>query len=157
MSETANSQVRSKVWLRPDQVDNLRTACYQTGAEYLYQRNEAIIALLYDTGLRVGELAALDIDYLRDNTTKLYLPSHIQKDYPNENPPAEDARPRERYHYDCSDRISRTAGRTAPRSSPRDRPTESRPKAFATWFTRSSKQPRFVRSRSTGAVAMPPT
>ena len=75
------------MWLRPDQVDNLRTACYQTGAEYLQQRNEAIIALLYDTGLRVGELVALDVDYLRDNTTKLYLPSHIQKDYPNENTP----------------------------------------------------------------------
>ena len=87
MSETANSQVRAKVWLRPDQVDELRTACYQTGAEYLQQRNEAIIALLYDTGLRVGELVALDVDYLRDNTTKLYLPSHIQKDYPNENTP----------------------------------------------------------------------
>lgn len=87
MSESANSQVRAKVWLRPDQVEALRSACYLTGADYLQQRNEAIVALMYDTGLRVGELVAIDVDYLRDSTTKLYLPSHIQKDYPNENTP----------------------------------------------------------------------
>jgi integrase/recombinase XerC/integrase/recombinase XerD len=87
MSETANSQVRAKVWLQPNQVDALRSACYQTGADYLQQRNEAIVALMYDTGLRVGELVALDVDYLRDDASKLYLPSHIQKDYPNENSP----------------------------------------------------------------------
>jgi integrase/recombinase XerC/integrase/recombinase XerD len=87
MPKTANSQVRAKVWLQPGQVDALRSACYQTGADYLQQRNEAIVALMYDTGLRVGELVALDFNYLRDGASKLYLPSHIQKDYPNENTP----------------------------------------------------------------------
>jgi len=87
MPPDTDSQVRATVWLRPQQVDELRTACYSIGAEYLQQRNEAIVAVLYDTGLRVGELVALDVDYLRDEATKLYLPTHIQKDYPNDNSP----------------------------------------------------------------------
>ena len=87
MAGNTNSQVRAKVWLRPEQVDAIRSACYQAGADYLQQRNEAIVALMYDTGLRVGELVALDVDYLRDDAFKLYLPGHIQKDYPNENSP----------------------------------------------------------------------
>lgn len=56
MSESANSKVRAKTWVTPDQVEALRSASYSTGAEYLQQRNEAIIAFMYDTGLRVGEL-----------------------------------------------------------------------------------------------------
>ena len=82
-----DSKVRAKVWLKPTQVENLRSACYSTGADYLQQRNEAIIALLADTGLRVGELVAVDVEMLRDNNSALYLPSEIQKDYPNENSP----------------------------------------------------------------------
>ena len=87
MTANAETQVRAKVWLKPNQVDRLRTACYEVGATFLQQRNEAIIALLYDSGLRVGELVALDVDLLRDGNTELYLPAEIQKDYPNENSP----------------------------------------------------------------------
>ncbi|MFB6068621.1 MAG: tyrosine-type recombinase/integrase [Halobacterium sp.] len=87
MADTDNSQVRAKVWLHPDQVDALRTACHQVGADYLQQRNEAIIALMYDTGLRVGELVALDVDHLREENTALYVPGEVQKDYPNDNSP----------------------------------------------------------------------
>ena len=87
MGENTDTQVRAKVWLRPEQVDDLRSACYETGAEYLQQRNEAIIALMYDTGLRVGELVALDVDHLRDGNTALYLPTAIQKDYPTDSSP----------------------------------------------------------------------
>jgi integrase/recombinase XerC/integrase/recombinase XerD len=76
------------VWLTPDQVDDLRSACYSTGADYLQQRNEAIIALMYDTGLRVGELVAVDVDMLREGNSALYIPTQIQKDYPNDNEPA---------------------------------------------------------------------
>jgi integrase/recombinase XerC/integrase/recombinase XerD len=75
------------VWLRPEQIDALRNAAYRTGVEYLQQRNEAIVALMYDTGVRVGELVALDVEYLRDDSTKLYLPGPVQKDYPNDNSP----------------------------------------------------------------------
>ena len=88
MAQNLDSKVRAKVWLTPDQVDDLRSACYSTGADYLQQRNEAIIALMYDTGLRVGELVAVDVDMLREGNTALYVPTEIQKDYPNDNEPA---------------------------------------------------------------------
>jgi Site-specific recombinase XerD len=88
MPQNIDSKVRAKVWLTPDQVDDLRSACYSTGADYLQQRNEAIIALMYDTGLRVGELVAVDVDMLREGNSALYIPTQIQKDYPNDNEPA---------------------------------------------------------------------
>jgi integrase/recombinase XerC/integrase/recombinase XerD len=87
MPKNANSKVRGKVWLTPDQVDALRTACYETGVSYLQQRNETIVALTYDTGLRVGELVNVDVEMLREGNGELYLPGHIQKDYPNDNSP----------------------------------------------------------------------
>jgi integrase/recombinase XerC/integrase/recombinase XerD len=87
MSDSADSKVRAKVWVTPTQVDALRSACYATGAEYLQQRNEAIIASLYDSGLRVGELVQLDVELLRGGNSELYLPTGIQKDYPNDNSP----------------------------------------------------------------------
>ncbi len=88
MAQNLDSKVRAKVWLTPDQIDDIRSACYSTGADYLQQRNEAIIALMYDTGLRVGELVAVDVDMLREGHSALYIPTHIQKDYPNDNEPA---------------------------------------------------------------------
>ena len=88
MAQNLDSKVRAKVWLTPDQIDDLRSACYSTGADYLQQRNEAIIALMYDTGLRVGELVAVEVDMLREGNTALYVPTEIQKDYPNDNVPA---------------------------------------------------------------------
>ncbi len=88
MAQNIDSKVRAKVWLTPDQADDLRSACYSTGADYLQQRNEAIIGLMYDTGLRVGELVAVDVDMLREGNSALYVPTQIQKDYPNDNEPA---------------------------------------------------------------------
>jgi len=88
MAQNLDSKVRAKVWLTPHQVDDLRSACYSTGADYLQQRNEALIALMYDTGLRVGELVAVDVDMLREANSTLYVPTEIQKDYPNDNEPA---------------------------------------------------------------------
>ena len=88
MAQNLDSKVRAKVWLTPDQIDDLRSACYSTGADYLQQRNEAIIGLMYDTGLRVGELVAVDVDMLREKNSAVYVPTEIQKDYPNDNEPA---------------------------------------------------------------------
>ena len=88
MTQNTDSKVRAKVWLTPDQIDEMRSACYSTGADYLQQRNEAIVALMYDTGLRVGELVAVDVDMLRESNSALDLPTEIQKDYPNDNEPA---------------------------------------------------------------------
>ena len=87
MNKSAKSKVRAKVWVIPDQVEALRSACYATGAKYLQQRNEAIIASMYDTGLRVGELVQVDVELLRNENSELYLPTEIQKDYPNDNSP----------------------------------------------------------------------
>ncbi|WP_336337419.1 tyrosine-type recombinase/integrase [Haloarcula brevis] len=87
MGEYANSQVRAKVWVTPDQVESLRSACYSAGADYLQQRNEAIVTTMYDTGLRVGELVQVDVELLRNNNSELYLPTELQKDYPNQNSP----------------------------------------------------------------------
>jgi len=61
MASNTNSKVWARIWLTPDQVDGLRNACYEQGAEYLQQRNDAIIALMYETGLRVGELVAVAV------------------------------------------------------------------------------------------------
>ena len=88
MVENTDSQVRAKVWLKPDQIEDLRSACYSIGADYLQQRNEAMIAMLADTGVRVGELVWIDVAMLRDNNSALYLPTKVQKDYPNDNSPA---------------------------------------------------------------------
>lgn len=87
MTENTETKVRASVWLKPEQVDAMRTACYERFPDYLQQRNEAIVALLYDTGLRVGELVAVDVAMLRESNSVLYLPAHIQKDYPNDNSP----------------------------------------------------------------------
>jgi integrase/recombinase XerC/integrase/recombinase XerD len=87
MSESTNSKVQAKVWLKPRQVEQLRSACYSTGADYLQQRNEAIIAMLANTGLRVGELIAIDVEFLRENNGALYLPTEVQKDHRTESSP----------------------------------------------------------------------
>jgi Site-specific recombinase XerD len=42
---------------------------------------------MYDTGVRVGELVAIDVEYLREDNSVLYLPGHIQKQYPTDNSP----------------------------------------------------------------------
>jgi integrase/recombinase XerC/integrase/recombinase XerD len=88
MPQSENSKVRANVWVTPEQVDTLRSACYQVGADYLQQRNEALIQLAYDAGLRVGELVAVDVEMLRDGNTALYLPADVQKDYPTDTSPS---------------------------------------------------------------------
>lgn len=87
MSKNSNSKTQASVWLKPGQVEALRSAVYRCRPDYLQQRDDALLALLYDTGLRVGELVALDVDHLREDNTRLYLPGHLQKDYPNDNSP----------------------------------------------------------------------
>jgi hypothetical protein len=71
MAQNIDSKVRAKVWLTLDQVDALRSACYSTGADYLQQRNEAIIALMYDTGLRVERVGGHRRRYAQGGRTRL--------------------------------------------------------------------------------------
>ena len=87
MGNNANSNVRAGAWLKPDQVEELRNAVFRCRPTYLQGRDDTIIATLYDTGLRVGELVALNVDHLRDNNTVLFLPTELQKDYPTDASP----------------------------------------------------------------------
>jgi integrase len=52
------------------------------------QRDEAILTLLYDTGLRRGELSQVNRDMLDLSEGQLRIPGEIQKDYPNDNNPS---------------------------------------------------------------------
>jgi integrase len=81
-----DSDGRARTWLKPGQVDRLRDVCLTDAVPtYLQDRNEAIVALLYDAGLRAGEVCALDVDHLDVDAGTVYLPSRIQKGSP---PPA---------------------------------------------------------------------
>lgn len=89
-SAQTNSNTQATAWLKPRQVRELRTAAQSDAFQtYLRDRNEAIIAMLYDTGLRVGELVQIDLDYLHleDDRPYLVIPADIQKDYPTDRSP----------------------------------------------------------------------
>lgn len=60
----------------------MRSGTVVNSADYLAGRNDTPIALLYDTGLRVGEAIRLAVDllHLDDVDPYIALPTHIQKD-----------------------------------------------------------------------------
>jgi integrase len=66
----------SIVWLKPEQVEAMRDAAYhgRNGA-----RDEAIVALVYDTGLRRAEAAAVEREMLDLDAGELRIPPAIQK------------------------------------------------------------------------------
>ncbi|WP_259518584.1 tyrosine-type recombinase/integrase [Halanaeroarchaeum sp. HSR-CO] len=76
-----NSEV---AWLKPDQVEAMRDVAHQGRNGH---RDEALVTLLYDTGLRRAEAAAIDRDMLDLDDGTLFVPGPIQKDYPNDNSP----------------------------------------------------------------------
>lgn len=78
---------RATAWLKPRQVNAMRSATVANSATYLAARNDALLALLYDTGLRVGELVQVDVEMLDFDDGVLMLPAAVQKDYPNDNSP----------------------------------------------------------------------
>ena len=84
---TEPADPKATVWLKLEQASAMRDATVATSAGYLAGRSDAILALLYDTGLRVGELVALDVKHLDVDEGVLMLPASIQKDYPNNNTP----------------------------------------------------------------------
>jgi len=71
-------------WLKPDQVEEMRNRVYD-GRHGV--RDDAIITLMYDTGLRRSELSKLDRGMLDLDNGTLRIPPSIQKDYPNDNTP----------------------------------------------------------------------
>lgn len=54
-------------------------------SHYLQDRDETIVTLAYNAGLRAGELVALDVDHADLEAGPVYLPTAIQKGSP---PPA---------------------------------------------------------------------
>ena len=72
-------------WLKPNQVEDMRDAAHEGRHG---PRDDAIVTLLYDTGLRRGELAQVDRDMLDLDDGQLRIPARIQKDYPNDNSPS---------------------------------------------------------------------
>ena len=78
------NQVLARTWLLPDQVDQLLEAT-DVFAPHLQLRNEVAVLLMYDLGLRVGELVGLDVEdvFLDDAEPYVYLRSEIQKAPPN--------------------------------------------------------------------------
>jgi len=83
------TQEKASVWLKPEQVDRMRSATVEASATYLAARNDALIATLYDTGLRVGEAVALDVaDHVDLDDGVIVLPAAIQKDYPTDRSPS---------------------------------------------------------------------
>ena len=71
-------------WLKPAQVEAMRDAAYEGRHG---DRDDAIVTMLYDTGLRRGELGQVDRDMLDLEERELRIPPGIQKNYPNDNSP----------------------------------------------------------------------
>lgn len=71
-------------WLKPGQVEAMRDAAYQGRHG---PRDDAIVTMLYDTGLRRGELAQVDRSMLDLDEAELRIPGDIQKDYPTDRSP----------------------------------------------------------------------
>lgn len=75
-------QKQAATWLTPEQIERIRVACLTDAfPDYLQGRNETIITLLADTGLRVSELVALNWDHIdfTADPTELFLPGGLQK------------------------------------------------------------------------------
>jgi integrase len=81
---TDDDRARARTWLKPAQVEQLRDVCLsETVPTYLQDRNEVLVTLLYDAGLRAGEVCGLDVDHFDLNAGTIYLPSEIQKGDPS--------------------------------------------------------------------------
>lgn len=83
-TQTGESEKTNIHWVKPRQVEAMRDAAHE-GNDGL--RDDAIVTLMYDTGLRRVELANVDRDMLDLGEGELRIPTKIQKDYPNDKSP----------------------------------------------------------------------
>jgi len=71
-----------------DQVDPLRDAAHDRSLRYdslgCRLRDEVLVILGTDLGLRANELRGLKESMFRLNSGEVQIPGHVQKDYPNE-------------------------------------------------------------------------
>lgn len=84
-SETTDSTETNVSWLKPEQVEAMRDVAHK--GRY-GSRDDAIVTVFYDTGLRRGELSQINTDMLDLEEQQLRIPASIQKDYPNDNTPS---------------------------------------------------------------------
>lgn len=84
MAQTTENRNSNVSWLKPEQVEAMRDAAHE-GRHGL--RDEAIVTILYDTGLRRNELSQVNRDMFDLDIEELRIPTAIQKDYPNDNSP----------------------------------------------------------------------
>lgn len=71
------------VWLKPQQIQEIRDACYSDEfAGFAQARNDAIISLMYDAGARPAETCGLTVEMFHADDNSLRMPSSAQKDYP---------------------------------------------------------------------------
>lgn len=76
---------QATTWLLPDQVERIRDVIYSEEVPTdLQDRDDALVSLLYDLGLRRSEAAALDVEDVNLDNGTAYLSSEIQK---GSNPP----------------------------------------------------------------------
>lgn len=77
----AHAEKQAATWLVPEQVDRLARFARRGRYNSLAERDHALVELLYDTGLRVSEAVALDVDMFRFEASppELFLPGGIQK------------------------------------------------------------------------------
>lgn len=86
-----------KHWLKPGQVDAMREGAREGRHP---QRDDAILTLLYDTGLRREELSLTDRAMVDLEDELLRIPTSIQKDFPNDRSP-----PPATFELDRSDQL----------------------------------------------------
>jgi len=86
-----------KHWLKPGQVDAMREGAREGRHP---QRDDAILTILYDTGLRREELSLTDRAMVDLEDELLRIPTSIQKDFPNDRSP-----PPATFELDRSDQL----------------------------------------------------
>jgi integrase len=84
MAQTDRVTETNISWLKPNQVEAMRDAAYEGRHG---DRDDAVVTVLYDTGLRRGELTQVNRGMLDLEEHDLRIPPGIQKDYPNDNSP----------------------------------------------------------------------
>ena len=84
-ADTADSTETNVSWLKPEQIELMRDAAHEGRHG---PRDDAIVTLLYDTGLRRGELSQANHEMVDLDEEQLRIPAGIQKDYPNDNSPS---------------------------------------------------------------------
>lgn len=87
MTNSEVEQSSEQYWLKPEQVQSMRTAIIYCRPDYLQDRDDALIAVQYDAGLRPDELLSLNVDDVDLQDQVIVLSSDQQKQYPNENTP----------------------------------------------------------------------